>query len=63
MSYQDPGARTHTCPDCGHYGWAHGRHGCVVVRYDKERGHELTCSCVRARESFIAKAFDACWRE
>lgn len=65
MSYQDPAARTNTCPECGHYGWAHGRHGCVVlVRQTPSASaiHVVCCGCLRTRESFIEKAFDACYR-
>lgn len=62
MSYQDPGARVSTCPDCGHYPHGHGQHGCLVIVRDAQ-GQRLCCNCLRTRESFIAKAFEACWRE
>ena len=66
MNYQDSGARLNTCPECGHYGWAHGKHGCVVLVYNTPKPGEqqvrLCCPCIRSRESFIEKAFDACWR-
>jgi len=66
MSYSDPGARVNTCPECGHYAWAHGKHGCVVIINKggtcMSMEPEQCCPCLRTRESFIEKAFDACYR-
>lgn len=65
MSFGVPGARENTCPDCGHYTWNHGKTCCLAATLNPDPNAKnllCNCPCLRSFESFIAAAFDACYR-
>jgi len=43
--------RLHTCDDCGHYTWGHGKHGCVTIIYVKAP-HPLDLLCCPCLKTF-----------
>ena len=43
--------RLNTCPDCGHYSWAHSDTGCTVQVYDADAVlHTSLCSCEKRHQ-------------